>query len=62
MRCSCMDEGLLDLLTVPSWAMRGCSLGQARVGPLINETKCYLVSFSLLLNQTKWHSVLSSTN
>ena len=53
MRCSCMDEGLLDLLTVPSWAMRGCSLVQARVGPLINETKCYLVSFSLLLNQTK---------
>ena len=26
------------------------------VGPLLKETKCNLVSFSLLLNQTKWKS------
>ena len=26
---------------------------QPSVGPLLNETKCHLVSFSLLTNQTK---------
>ena len=34
----------------------------SRVGPLINETKCQLDLFSFLLNQTKWHLVLSSLN
>ena len=28
-------------------------LSLASVGPLLNETKCHLVSFSLLTNQTK---------
>ena len=34
----------------------------ASVGPLLNETKCHLVSFSLLTNQTKWHLVWSFKN
>ena len=32
------------------------------VGPLLNETKCHLVSFSLVANQTKWHLVWSFPN
>ena len=35
-------------------AKLGDKLGvRARLGPLLNETKCNLVSFSLLLNKTK---------
>ena len=32
------------------------------VGSLLNETKCHLVSFSLVANQTKWHLVWSFPN
>ena len=32
------------------------------VDPLLNETKCHLVSFSLVMNQTKWHLVWSFPN
>ena len=34
----------------------------ASVRPLLNETKCHLVSFSLVANQTKWHLVWSFPN
>ena len=32
------------------------------VGLLLNETECHWVSFSLVANQTKWHSVWSFPN
>jgi hypothetical protein len=34
----------------------------SRVGSLLNETKCSLVSLSLVPKQTKWQLVLSSPN
>ena len=40
----------LELVPVPA-------LVQDSVGPLLDETKCHLVSFSLLINQTKSHLV-----
>ena len=45
----------IKLLLTGSCSMYICTAMLTCVDPLLNETKCHLVSFSLVANQTKWH-------
>ena len=56
------EGGNFKSKVIPSWTLSTWVLFMTSVGSLLNETKCHLVSFSLVANQTKWHLVWSFPN